>query len=152
MHLRTEPLPADLADVRSWFDELAQFVRAVDFDGAHYLFADDLIAFGTFSDFVENRPTVIDEQWRNVWPTIRNFRFRDGSVRAIISPDRLSAVGLGIFDSDGFHEDGARFDRPGRTTVTLARGATDARFVAVHTHMSLFRGVPSRSYGRFTGP
>ena len=114
--------------------------------------SDDLIAFGTSSDFVVERAAVVNEQWRNVWPTIRNFRWRLDGVEAIVAGDRLSSVGMAIFDSDGFHEDGRRFERSGRATVAFARTSTGGDWVAVHTHMSLFRGTPSRSFGRFSGP
>jgi hypothetical protein len=36
----------------------------------------------------------------------------------------------------GIREDGARFERPGRTTVVLERSGTDA-WKAIHTHFSL---------------
>ena len=111
MRLRSAPDVQDLNGIRAWFKRLSDCVQAVDFEAAYPLFADDLIAFGTFSDFVSGRPAVVREQWRNVWPTIRNFRWRLDIVEAIVSPDRLSAVGLAIFDSDGFDEDGGRFDR-----------------------------------------
>jgi ketosteroid isomerase-like protein len=152
MRLLSTPAAEDLDGVRRWFKQLSDCVQAVDFEAAYPLFADDLVAFGTFSDFVSERPTVVKEQWQNVWPTIRNFRWRLDGVKAIVSPDRLSAMGLAIFDSDGFAENGARFDRPGRATVGFARKAAGDPWVAVHTHMSLFRGTPSRSFGKFTGP
>ncbi len=152
MRLISTPAADDLDAVRRWFRQLADHVRAVDFEGAYSLFADDLIAFGTYSDFVTERPQVVKEQWNNVWPTIRNFHWRLDGVRAIVSPDRLSAIGMAIFDSDGFAEDGTRFDRPGRATVGFSRKGVGEGWVAVHTHMSLFRGTPSRSYGRFSGP
>ncbi|MBI1773855.1 MAG: nuclear transport factor 2 family protein [Proteobacteria bacterium] len=151
MRLRTDPSQADLEAIRLWFKQLADCVEAVDFEAAYPLFADDLIAFGTYSDFVSERPIVVKEQWQNVWPTIRKFRWRLDGVRAIVSPDRLNAVGMGVFDSDGFHEDGRRFDRPGRATVVFARPSVNEAWVAVHTHLSLFRGTPSRSFGQFSG-
>lgn len=98
---------------------------------------------------MSERPDVVREQWMNVWPTIRNFRWRLDGVQAIVSPDRLGAVGLAVFDSDGFRQDGTRFDRRGRATVAFARAAVGDDWVAVHTHMSLFRGTPDRSHGRF---
>jgi ketosteroid isomerase-like protein len=149
MRLRTPPAAEDLEAVRRWFARLAECVRAVDYEAAYPLFADDLIAFGTFTDFVSERPQVVREQWMNVWPTIRNFRWRLDGVQAIVSPDRLSAVGMAIFDSDGFNPDGTRFDRRGRATVAFARGRPADEWIAIHTHMSLFRGTPDRSYGRF---
>jgi ketosteroid isomerase-like protein len=151
MRLRKTPGKDDIEAVRRWFKRLSDCVQAVDFEAAYPLFADDLIAFGTFSDFVSERPIVVKEQWQNVWPTIRNFRWRLDGVQALVSSDRLSSVGMAIFDSDGFNEDGSGFDRPGRATVVFARPSTAADWVAVHTHMSLFRGTPSRSFGRFSG-
>ena len=74
---------------------------------------------------------------------------RFDKVEAIVSADRLTAVGMGVWQSDGYHPNGDRFDRPGRTTVTLGRKAVGDPFVATHTHMSLFRGTPEQSFGKF---
>lgn len=135
----------DLAAVRRWFETLQSHVQAVDFVGARPIFAQDMVAFGTFSDFMTGRDAAERAQWRNVWHHIDGFRFRD-DIRAIVSPDRLQAVGMGVFDSTGYHQDGTSYDRPGRTTVVLVRRSTEQPFVAQHTHMSLFRDVPTRSY------
>ncbi|QQS13780.1 MAG: nuclear transport factor 2 family protein [Rhodospirillales bacterium] len=151
MDMRREPEAVDLEAIRRWFAALADRVQAVDFTGAHPLFADDMIAFGTFTDFMTGRPDAEREQWRNVWPTIRDFRWRLDGVRAIISADRLTGIGMAVFDSTGFQPDGTRFERRGRATVTFARAAVGDPWVATHTHMSLFRGTPDRSHGKFTG-
>lgn len=149
MRLRIDPDAEDLRLARAWFERLADCVRAVDYEAAYPLFADDLIAFGTFNDFVTERPVVVREQWQNVWPTIRNFRWRLDGAQALVADDRLSAVGLAIFDSDGFKEDGTKFDRRGRATVVFKRAKIGDPWVATHTHMSLFRGTPDRSHGKF---
>jgi ketosteroid isomerase-like protein len=141
-----ETHPDDLAAVRHWFDTLAAHVQAVDFVGARPIFAEDMIAFGTFTDFMTGRDEAERVQWRNVWHQIDGFRFRP-DIRAIVSPDRLQAVGMGVFDSTGYQQDGTPYDRPGRTTVVLVRASPGAPFVAQHTHMSLFRDVPTRSFG-----
>lgn len=141
----TEPHPDDLDAVRTWFTSLTEHVRTVDFAGARPIFAEDMIAFGTFSDFMTGRDAAEQAQWRNVWPHVDNFRFRS-DIRATVSPDRLQAVGMGVFDSTGYQQDGTPYERPGRTTVVLVRPSTDAPFVAQHTHMSLFRDVPTRSF------
>ena len=104
-----------------------------------------------FNDFVTERPVVVREQWMNVWPTIRNFRWRLDGVQAMVAGDRLSAVGLAIFDSDGFDPQGMKFDRRGRATVAFRRVRIGDPWIAIHTHMSLFRGTPDRSHGKF-GP
>ncbi|MBV8492649.1 MAG: nuclear transport factor 2 family protein [Alphaproteobacteria bacterium] len=144
----TTPDPDDLERVKAWFRRLSEHVRAVDFAGAHPLFADDMIAFGTFENFVTGRDRVEAQQWRNVWPVTSGFRYRDDDIRAIVSPDRRTAIGMAVFDSTGYREDGSPYDRPGRTTVALQRGAVGEDWVAVHTHMSLFRDVPRRSFGK----
>jgi ketosteroid isomerase-like protein len=143
------PHPDDLERVKKWFRRLSEQVQAVDFAGAYPLFAEDMIAFGTFTDFMIGREPAEQKQWRNVWGTIRNFRYDLDKVEAIVSADRLMAVGMGVWQSDGYYANGDRFDRPGRTTVTLARQATGGPFVATHTHMSLFRGTPDQSFGKF---
>jgi ketosteroid isomerase-like protein len=144
--------PDDLAAVRAWFDTLAKHCRAVDYEGARPIFAEDMIAFGTFTDFMHGRDLAEKQQWRNVWGTIRNFRYEPSKIEAIVSADRLTAVGMGVWQSDGFYPNGDRFDRPGRTTTVMARLKIGDPFVATHTHMSLFRGTPDRSHGNFTGP
>jgi ketosteroid isomerase-like protein len=137
----------DVDLVRRWFERLADHVRAVDYVGARPLFADDMIAFGTFTAFMTGRDAVEHNQWRNVWGRIDNFCWRLADVRAIVSADRLTAIGMAVFDSTGYHEDGAPYDRPGRATVAFGRSVIGGEWVAQHTHMSLFRDVPTRSFG-----
>jgi len=139
--------PTDHALVRDWFRELAEHVRAVDFAAARHLFAEDFIAFGTFSDFVPGRDNAEANQWRKVWPTIDGFTWKLDEVQALVSPDRLFAVGMGVWDSTGYHPDGTPFPRPGRATCSFRRSAVGAPWVATHTHMSLFRGTPDVSHG-----
>ena len=137
--------PDDVAGVTAWFETLATHVREVDFVGARPIFAPDMIAFGTFTDFMTGRDVAEQQQWRNVWPHIDNFRWRP-DIKAIVSPDRLQAVGMGVFDSTGYRPDGTPYDRPGRATVVLVRSGLDAPWLAQHTHLSLFRDVPTRSF------
>jgi ketosteroid isomerase-like protein len=135
----------DIARIRRWFERLAHHVRAVDFAGARPIFAPDMIAFGTFTDFMVGREKVEGEQWRNVWPHIDEFRWRP-DIRAIVSPDRLTAIGMAIFDSSGYAADGSPYSRPGRATVVFGRTEVGEDWLALHTHMSLFRDVPTRSF------
>ncbi len=136
---------ADEAAVRHWFEELESHVRDVDFADARRLFAEDTVGFGTFTDYIIGRDAFERLQWRNVWPHIDGFRFRP-EMHAIVSPDRLTAIGLAVWDSTGYHQDGTAYDRPGRATVGLKRASVTDHFVAVHTHFSLFRDVPTRSF------
>lgn len=139
----------DLEAVRNWFLQLADYVRAVDFVPARKLFRDDFIAFGTIADFVDGQPETERNQWRHVWPSIDDFTWRD-DIRALVSPDRLFAVGLAVFDSTGYNEDGTTFKRSGRATVSFIRSGVGEPLVSNHTHMSLFRGTPPISHGKKT--
>jgi ketosteroid isomerase-like protein len=152
MKLRQVPAAADLGAVKEWFQALADHVQAVDYEGARRLFAEDMIAFGTFTDFMLGRALAEDRQWRNVWSTIRRFRWRLGETQAIVSADRLTGIGMAVFDSDGYTPAGERFDRRGRATVSFARQKIGEPWVATHTHMSLFRGTPDQSHGSFSTP
>jgi ketosteroid isomerase-like protein len=149
MKLRTAPHADDLAAIRTWFETLASHCRAIDYEGARPIFAEDMIAFGTFTDFMIGRDVAEKQQWRNVWGTIRNFRFTLDTIEVIVSADRLTAIGMGVWNSDGYYPNGDRFDRGGRATVGLGRQEIGDPFVATHTHLSLNRGTPDRSYGKF---
>lgn len=149
MKLRTPSHPDDIAAIRTWFDRLGTHCRAIDYEGARPIFAEDLVAFGTFTDFMIGRELTEQQQWRNVWGTIRNFRFNLDTMEAIVSADRLTAIGMAVWSSDGFYPNGDRFDRKGRATVGLGRQKVGDPFVATHTHLSLNRGTPERSHGKF---
>ncbi|HEY9317470.1 MAG TPA: ketosteroid isomerase [Achromobacter sp.] len=139
--------PVDAAAVRAWFKELSDHVQAVDYAAARHLFADDFVAFGTYTNFVSGRDHAEKTQWRNVWFTIDDFVWRLDDVQNFVSPDRLFAVGMAVWDSTGYHPDGKPFERVGRATVSFAREALGEPWVATHTHMSLFRDTPSVSHG-----
>src|SRR5437868_3110077 len=98
------PHEDDLARIRLWFRRLAEHVRAADFTAARPLFADDFLAFGTVEDFVIGRTAAEEAQWRRVWPFISDFRWRESGIRAMVSPDRLAATGMAVFDSTGYRE------------------------------------------------
>ena len=76
------PHPDDLARIRDWFRRLSEHVRAVDFAGARPIFAEDMIAFGTFENFITGRDAVEQAQWRNVWPVTTDFRWRVDVARS----------------------------------------------------------------------
>lgn len=140
--------PADVASVAEWLDAWGQQVASVDFESARGLFRNEVIGFGTWMDLVEGLDELECRQWRSIWPAIRHFHHdTKNSLRVTVSPDRLMAVGLVIWTSTGFDEDGRQYDRPGRTTVLLTRDSLGSPWRALHTHVSLFRGVPQRSHG-----
>ena len=137
----------DLDTIRDWYMTWGGHVAAVDFAAARPLFSPDVFAFGTVARTMRGLDRLEAEQWRQVWPTIRDFRFLTDTLEAAVSPDRLQAVAACAWSSTGIAEDGSTFDRPGRATVGLARLATSAAWRGIHTHFSLAPGVPPRSYG-----
>ncbi len=122
-----------LAPIRDWLRRLQACVRAVDFEGGRRLCAPELIAFGTVAHFVEGVEGVMEQQWRRVWPQIREFTIRVDEARGAVDGD--TAWVAAPWDSTGVRPGGATFARPGRLTIALARH--DGRWLATHTHFSL---------------
>jgi hypothetical protein len=88
----------DVALIRRWFQKLQICIQTVDFVGSRPLFADDLITFGTLAAFTVGREATEKEQWRKVWGQIDQFRWRLDDLRTITSGDRLTAVGMAVFE------------------------------------------------------
>lgn len=63
----------------------------------------------------------------------------------LVSDDQSMAVVIAPWTSTGFHQDGSRFDRPGRATIVFHRSGEG--WLGVHSHLSLNRGVPQASHG-----
>lgn len=118
---------------RRWLSAFQECVRAVDYDRAKPLVATDVVSFGTHATVVSGRDALEQEQWRHVWPRIREFAFRLDEIRCFGDDERITVVAP--WDSLGVAPDGALFHRPGRATLVLARQV--GRWVAVHTHFSL---------------
>lgn len=129
--------------VEQWFELLGRYCAAVDFESARAIFAEDVASFGTLARVVTGAEALESEQWRGIWPNIADFMIDMETVTSGGGDDL--AWGMAAWSSTGFHEDGSRFDRPGRASVVLAR--RDGRWLAVHTHFSLAPGTPPRTYG-----
>jgi ketosteroid isomerase-like protein len=123
---------------REWLREMQACVRAVDYERAFAIFAEDVAAFGTYAAIVSGRDNLQREQWGNVWPNIRDFAFRLDDVRCIGDEQALTLIAA--WDSQGVRPGGSSFSRPGRATIVLQRRG--GRMLAVHTHFSL---VPAGS-------
>jgi ketosteroid isomerase-like protein len=121
------------AIARTFLTEMQACVRAVDFDRAHALFAEDVVAFGTYAAVVSGRDRLEHEQWRNVWPRIREFTFRLDELHCLGNAEAICAVVP--WDSSGTAADGTPFPRPGRATLLLVERA--GQWVAIHSHFSL---------------
>jgi ketosteroid isomerase-like protein len=134
------------AEIRDWLDRFAACVRDVDYATARSFWHPDIVIFGTYQELVKSLSEWTERQWNNVWPRTAEFRFDLANTMVMVSPDRAMAVAIAPWSSVGFHQDGTPFDRPGRATIVLAR-QPDGRWLGVHSHMSLARGVPQDSHG-----
>ena len=81
---------------------------------------------------------LVDRQWREIWPTIRNFRFDEDALSCIGGEDASVVVVVSTWRSLGLKAAGEAFERRGRATIVLRRDG--GRLRAVHTHLSLTRG------------
>jgi ketosteroid isomerase-like protein len=130
---------AEVTDIaRGFLLEMQACVRAVDFERARPLFAEDVIAFGTFAAVVAGRDGLEREQWRNIWPAIGDFTFRLEELHCLGTLEALCVVVP--WDSTGRRANGETFSRPGRATLLLV--PRNKRWVAAHSHFSL---APART-------
>ena len=132
--------------IKEWLSRFAACVREVDYATARQFWHPDIIIFVTHQDLVHGLTAWIDTQWDNVWPRTDDFAFDLGNTEVLASSDGATAVAITPWTSTGLHSDGTRFNRPGRATIILAR-QPDGRWIGVHSHMSLERGVPQQSHG-----
>jgi ketosteroid isomerase-like protein len=142
-------LPEADAATRAWFLEwletFSAYVRAVDYQSARPLFHPDILAFGTHRDVLPSLDAWVNTQWDNVWPKTDDFRFDLAGAHVLVSDDGGTAVVIATWTSTGFDPEGSPFDRPGRATIVFHK--FDGRWLGVHSHLSLNRGVPQTSHG-----
>ena len=145
------PIPqadaATTAEVKDWLEHFAVCVREVDYAAARPFWHPDVVIFGTYQELVRGLSAWQETQWNNVWPRTAEFRFDLANTAVLAAPGGAMAVAIAPWTSTGFHDDGTPFRRPGRATIVLAR-QSDGRWLGVHSHMSLARGVPQDSHGK----
>jgi ketosteroid isomerase-like protein len=145
-----QPTESQRAELIAWVETFGEHVRRREFEAAAEQFDAGVVSFSSLRDVVVGLPELVEEQWKQVWPSIEAFRFDTDRLEAFVSPDGgLAAVAV-TWTSTGFDRDGETFDRPGRATLVLGRQAP-AAWHGVHAHFSLNRGVPQMSYGAPAG-
>ena len=133
-----------LEELREWFRFWGNCVAAVDFESARPLFAERVVGFGTYVEFVRGLDALYSEQWSKVWPKITDFRFNiEHLVGEIYGDAAWAAV---PWSSTGYHESGEAFDRRGRATATYVR--ENGKWLGTHTHFSLKPGTPPHTFGK----
>jgi ketosteroid isomerase-like protein len=141
--------PAIRDAILDWLNRFAACVREVDYRSAYPFWHPRIIAFGTVQALVEGLEPFRDRQWESVWPRTSDFRFTAEAARVLASTDGSMAVAIAPFTSTGYTPEGTPFDRPGRTTLILVPNPSEGeRWLAVHSHMSLARGVPPDSHAK----
>src|SRR5262245_57429507 len=136
-------MSSDTSGVAAWLKEFEAAVRARDFDTGRRMFARDAVAFGTWATAVSGLDNIEREQWRNVWPRIRDFRFDD---QPVVHDGADSAWIAAQWSSDATGPDSRPFRRHGRATFVLAR--RDGRWLCVHSHVSLLPTQSESAHGR----
>ena len=129
--------------VEAWLREFEAACRARDFTSGRRLFAEDAVAFGTWATAVSGLANIEREQWRNVWPRIREFRFEERPVTAATGDAGWVAA---AFSSEATGPDGQPFRRSGRATFVLTR--RDGQWRCVHSHVSLLPMQSEAAHGR----
>jgi ketosteroid isomerase-like protein len=132
-----------VAAVHEWFEKLSLYCSTVDYASARAIFADDVSSFGTKADAVTGLDRLQREQWEEIWPRTSDFRVLMDTIRA--GGEGNVAWGMAAWMSAGYDRSGGQFTRRGRATVVVAR--REGRWVSVHTHFSLSRGIPQDTYG-----
>ena len=138
----------DHISIGLWFQVWEKQVQNKDFEAAKKLFENDVVSFGTWMNVVEGIDKLYSDQWKNIWPTINNFKFVSNTLFIQISPDRLLANSILVWNSTGYKKNGNSFKRNGRATVVLKRPNLDNNWKGIHTHFSLNRGIPQESFGK----
>ncbi|MBI4220837.1 MAG: nuclear transport factor 2 family protein [Chloroflexi bacterium] len=139
---KTDPAEA----VVEWFGYLGRLCAAVDYESARWLFAPDVVSFGTRAELVHGLDRLEEEQWRGIWPNITDFKIDQSSIESGGHADL--AWGVALWTSTGYAESGEAFHRPGRATVILERRGTV--WLAIHSHFSIKPGTPPKTFGRAT--
>ena len=101
------------------------------------------MAFGTYATAVHGLDNIEREQWRQIWPRIRGFRFE---AHPAVAGAGDSAWIAATWASEATGPDGQPFTRHGRATFNLAR--RDGRWLAVHSHVSLLPTQSESAHGR----
>lgn len=127
----------DAASIRRWMAEWEGYIAARDFGAARRMFHDGILGFGSVTDVATGLDQLEAEQWRLVWPNMRDFRFEQDHMKIVVSADRLLATVAVTWGSTGCFPGRAPFPRLGRATLVLGRDDLGQPWRAVHTHFSL---------------
>jgi len=136
-------MPTPDQETLQWLREFEAACRGRDFEAGRRMFANDAVAFGTWAMAVHGLDNIVREQWRNVWPRIRNFTI---DAKPVVRADGETAWIAAGWSSEATGPDGKPFKRPGRATFILAR--REGGWVCVHSHVSLQPTQSETAHGK----
>jgi len=138
-------MPTPDQEALQWLGEFETACRGRDFDAGRRMFANDAVAFGTWAMAVHGLDNIVREQWRNVWPRIRNFTIE---AKPVVRADGDTAWIAAGWSSEATGPDGKSFTRPGRATFILGR--REGRWLCVHSHVSLQPTQSESAHGKLS--
>jgi ketosteroid isomerase-like protein len=130
-------------EIVEWLRTFEAACRGRDFEAGRRLFAEDAVAFGTWASAVTGLANIEREQWRNVWPRIREFRFGERPIAKAAGDSGWIAT---EWSSDATGADGRPFRRSGRATFVLVH--QDGQWRCAHSHVSLLPSQSETVHGR----
>ncbi|MGH7739879.1 MAG: YybH family protein [bacterium] len=126
---------------REWLTRFEDCVRGCDFSKARGLFSAAVVGYGSLVGRMTGLDALEGEQWRQVWPNIRQFTFQLGDLR-VHGSEEMDLLALAVsWNSVGINQAQGPFERPGRCTLLLKR-EEDGAWLCAHSHFSLMPGVP----------
>jgi hypothetical protein len=144
--LRVRDTAAEAGEaLRTWLAGFADCVRRQAFDEGRAYFHPKAYCFGSFAKACEGLDSLVEQQWKNIWPNITGFEFDMEGLRYNVSPDGRVVCAMVLWASVGYDEHDQPYTRNGRVTVVLTRTAEHGALRALHTHYSLVPGTPQTS-------
>ena len=81
----------DHISIQFWYLKWEKYVQNKNYSSAMELFENDVVSFGTWMDIVQGLDQLKLNQWKNIWPTISDFKFLIDTLFIQLSPDKLFA-------------------------------------------------------------
>ena len=116
---------------KSWLIKFSACVRERNYSEGIKLFSSECKSFGTVVICAESLSSLIEEQWKKVWPNTVDFSFDLESAHSVNLCDHYVITTL--WSSKGILANQELFERHGRATIVLDSSTCKA----IHTHFSL---------------
>jgi ketosteroid isomerase-like protein len=120
--------------IHQWLNSFSECVRNRNFNKGEFLFDDDVISYGTWTIEMLGLKNLVKNQWRNVWPQTKEFRFIKSSINLLFdnssSPTQCTVACQWL----SYGETKEQLERTGRCTIVLQK--KHGHWLAIHSHFS----------------